>query len=111
MEYLSDELKIYIFSYLPITTLKVTKKEFFIEYLCSKCFWKDKNINTYMRNVVKYDCIFILKNIFLSIPPSIIKKRITYRKKNMNYFEYLNHLSIYYCSTKCRNFILTTIDY
>jgi hypothetical protein len=102
------EIKDHIFEYLNVNVLKATNSNYFNEYIKQKIEYIVSNgkIETYFRNVIKQDNIYILNIIFAYIPKKIFKKKIVYRKKKIYFFDYINDLSIYYSSSKCRRYII-----
>jgi len=102
------EMKEHIFGYLNISVLKTTNIYYFNEYIKKKMEYIIANgkIETYFRNVIKQDNIYVLNIIFAYIPNTIYKKKIVYRKKKISFFDYINDLSIYYSSSKCRRYII-----
>lgn len=102
------EIKDHIFEYLNINVLKATNSYYFNEYIKQKIEYITSigNPEKYFRNVIKQDNNYVLNLIFTYIPNTIYKKKVVYRKKKLNFFEYMNHLSIYYSASKCRRYII-----
>jgi|TARA_Y100000389_G_C17435622_1_gene505323 hypothetical protein len=102
------EIKDHIFEYLNINVLKATNSNYFNEYIKQKIdhLVMNSNPEKYFRNVIKQDNDYVLNLIFTYIPNTIYKKKLVYRKKKLNFFEYMNHLSIYYSASKCRRYII-----
>ena len=105
---LCREMKEHVFEYLNIDVLKGTNSYYFNAYIKQKIEYIIANgkIETYFRNVMKKDNIYVLNFIFEYIPKTIYKKKIVYRKKKIKIFDYINDLSIYYSSSKCRRYII-----
>lgn len=102
------EIKDHIFEYLNINVLKATNSYYFNEYIKQKIqnVIINGNPETYFRNIIRQDNDYVLHLIFMYIPNTIYKKKLLYRKKKLNFFEYMNHLSIYYSASKCRKCII-----
>ncbi len=109
IENLCPELIRHIFSYIPITTLKNTNSDYFKNYIKYKYsnMGTTFRIDTLFRNIIKNDTIYVLKMIMEYTPRSLLKRRVMYRKKKIYFLDFLNDMSIYYQSTKCRRYILT----
>ena len=105
---LVDELKEIIFSYISESTLSQVSCNYFLNYApikYSNLFMKVR-LDKYFREVIKNDCDFILSVVLDNLPLSIFRKTIWYRKRKMGFWEYLNFLSLYYDSYRCRQIIV-----
>ena len=116
---LVNELKEIIFSYISESTLSQVSCNYFLNYApikYSKLFMKVR-LDKYFRGVIKNDCDiitgynifyfdFILSVVLDNLPLNIFRKTIWYRKRKMGFWEYLNFLSLYYDSYRCRQIIV-----
>lgn len=98
------EIKDQILSFIPISVLKGTNRVYFEQYMRNTCnnLVRMTRIDTYVRNIVKRDGVYVLREFIRNCPRSIFKRRVLYRSKNMLFIEYVNTLIDYYGANRCK---------
>ena len=111
LDNLFPEIKDQIFSFIPVSTLKVTNSIYFKQYMDIMCkkMGTTVNVDTYFRNIIRYDNGYVLNVILERAPVTIFRRHITYRKTKMTFIEYINTLTIYYGASKCRKHMLDNL--
>ena len=98
------EIKDQILSFIPISTLKGTNRLYFEQYMRNTCnnLVRVRRVDTYIRNVIKHDGVYVLREFIRNCPRSISNRRVLYRSKNMLFIEYVNTLTHYYGANRCK---------
>ena len=106
LDVLLPEIKDLIFSFMSVSTLKATTREYFRKYVVERSIGVGVgNIDTYFRNIIRTDSAYIL-DVMLGCSPHIGGRRILYKKRKMTFAEYINALTIHYTASKCRKYVL-----
>tara|TARA_B100001063_G_scaffold12945_1_gene10080 strand:- start:2016 stop:2384 length:369 start_codon:yes stop_codon:yes gene_type:complete len=103
-----DDVKKIIFDYILLSDKSQLNKKYFKDYSVKKYInlFNKVNINTYVRNIIRIDAIFILRTLMENMDSSFKNKRMVYHKKRMILFEYMITLCYNYSSDRCRWYLM-----
>tara|TARA_Y100000022_G_C13091729_1_gene302595 strand:- start:181 stop:552 length:372 start_codon:yes stop_codon:yes gene_type:complete len=103
-----DDVKKIIFDYILLSDKSQLNKKYFKDYSVKKYInlFNKIDINTYVRNIIRIDAIFILRSLMENMDSSLKNKRMVYRKKRMILFEYMINLCYNYSSDRCRWYLM-----
>lgn len=103
-----DDVKKIIFDYILLSDKSQLNKKYFKDYSVRKYInlFNKIDINTYVRNIIRIDAIFILRSLMENMDSSLKNKRMVYRKKRMILFEYMINLCYNYSSDRCRWYLM-----
>ena len=103
-----DDVKQIIFDYILLSDKSQLNKKYFKDYSVKKYInlFNKIDINTYVRNIIRVDAIFILRSLMENMDSSLKNKRMVYRKKRMVLFEYMINLCSNYSSDRCRWYLM-----
>lgn len=103
-----DDVKKIIFDYILLSDKSQLNKKYFKDYSVRKYInlFNKIDVNTYVRNIIRIDAIFILRSLMENMGSSLKNKRMVYRKKRMILFEYMINLCYNYSSDRCRWYLM-----
>lgn len=103
-----DDVKKIIFDYILLSDKSQLNKKYFKDYSVRKYInlFNKIDVNTYVRNIIRIDAIFILRSLMENMDSSLKNKRMVYRKKRMILFEYMINLCYNYSSDRCRWYLM-----
>lgn len=106
---LCNDIKNYIFSYIPYQYLIPLNKKYYkkYHYLLEKKI-SEREIHSYIRFIIRMDCYLAMSCIIEHIYNSKDKKNkkiYIYKNIKTSYINHMNELCIKYKSNNCRNII------